>query len=142
MIKEQEAFLETINKGKWFTVKGKYGGVYAVKMAKSHSYDESIHSLWISTYDPESMSIEDYLKGDWKFVGNKFEQQGAGVYHFGSYEVEEDSIYDEEGKIVIEAMIDQILKNTEDGFVTSEEILDVWNKLSEDIVAFEILECK
>ncbi|MEK4006385.1 hypothetical protein [Paenibacillus sp. FSL H3-0333] len=142
MTKDPTQFLESIGVGKWFVVKGKYGGNYAVKMIKSKAYNKGIHSVWLSANDPESMAIEDYLKGDWKYEDSKFERQGAGVYHFGSFEIEEDSIYDEQGKVVLDKMVEEIIQNCEPGFVTEQEIVDTWNMLADDKLTFEVLECK
>ncbi|MFD0587767.1 hypothetical protein ACFQZE_07115 [Paenibacillus sp. GCM10027627] len=136
----KQEFLESISEGKWFSISGKYGGKYAVKMVKNKRYDGEIHALWLSFNDPESMCIEDYSNKDWNYSDGKLETLAAGVYHFGSAEVAEDSIYDDEYKIVEEKMFDVILKNTLEYLVTKEEIEKVWEQLKSDELNLPVLQ--
>ncbi|RXZ78005.1 hypothetical protein EBB07_28510 [Paenibacillaceae bacterium] len=135
-------FLNKITKSIWFAVNTRYDK-YAVKMVASKHYENGIHSVWLSVGDPESMAVEDYLDRNWDYIDKVFHKYGAGVFHFGSNEVEKESIYDAYGNVNVEIMIREILNNVEEDFVTEDELREVWSKLIKgEELGFEVLECK
>ncbi|MFE6075713.1 hypothetical protein ACFVQB_14670 [Paenibacillus sp. NPDC057886] len=122
-------FLAIIQQGRWFEVKSAYGGKYAVKMKANANQASSIDALWLSDYDHESMSIEEYSKDNWKYEHGTFVIYGAGVFNFGSFEIDEENIYDDGCNLIESKLYDVILKNAPDGFVKEEELKGVWSKL-------------
>lgn len=75
------------------------------------------------------MSIEEYSEKNWTFDGEIFVIQGAGVYHFGSFAADEESIYDDGLNIMEDRMYEVIMNNVSDGFIDESELKDVWGKL-------------
>ncbi|MNH75598.1 hypothetical protein D3C73_278420 [compost metagenome] len=137
----KQEFLTRIETGKWFEVKGKYGATYAVKLKANARIIGHIDALWLSYNDQESMTIEEYSEKDWTYEGGIFVIQGAGVYHFGSFEADDDSIYDDGYNIIERKMFDVIIKNAPDGLIEEVELKEVWSKLiNEAVLGFDILE--
>lgn len=142
MTKEQ--FLSSIQEGKWFTVKGRHGEVYAVKMKEVQIAGRAVvYSLWLSYQDTEAMSFSEYVPTDWEWKDNAFVSYSSGVYHFGGSNVgQDDDIYDEEtGELLEDKMKKIILAYAMKDFISEEELETVWSLLKEKkALTFDTLE--
>lgn len=122
-------FMAIIQDGKWFEVKSAYGGRFAVKLKANSNQKDSIDALWLSDYDHESMTIEEYSSDNWKYENDIFVIYGAGVFNFGSFENDDESIYDDGCNLIESKMYDVIMKNVPDGLIEETELKDIWSKL-------------
>lgn len=139
----KQSFLESIEKGKWFHVKGSYGQSFLVKM-KTVTYkeiDTFVETLWLAQTDFESMTFSDYDTSNWNFENGEFITYGSSTYHFGSPDGSpEESIYTEEGELDVNKMKQTILGYAKKDFLSPAELDEAWEKLqNNDLSSYEEL---
>lgn len=142
---DKKSFLDDIRDGKWFEVRGVYGGKYAVKMKTTETADSNdyIDTLWLSKNDPESMCFSGYNMNCWDIRDDVFITFGSDVYNFGLADASDGhSIYDENSGLVEKKMFETILKHANKDFIKEKELLEVWKKVCSDCIDYELLPFK
>jgi len=129
---KKEDFIKLVENGYWF--KDGNRRLFKVKSKQTH-----LLFLWLSVNDWESMSFEEVRLSDFRIhEDNTVEIFSAGVYHFGSTSgnpSDDDYIYDEDGKLLVEKMKTVILNSVDNlhyDLVSKEELDRVWEQLEKN----------
>lgn len=100
------------------------------KTMTSEQGKATLHALYLSVEDPESMSLNEYTSPFWKVIDNNILLNDSSEYRFGEH-CDGDTIYNEDGHVIEEELVKAIMEGAAvtDNFVEPKEVREHWHNL-------------